>query len=293
MANHKVRDTLFCRYIGSGDNLLEVFNAIKGTRYTDSSQIMINTLEGSFYSGLKNDISFMLDTLIMMLIEHQTTLNPNMPLRLLSYVDELLRRYMEPEKRKIYSTELIRLPAPEFYVFYDGDDTSFECKRLRLSDAFKAHSGKLELIVAVYNLATGKNEELKKLCRPLNEYSIFSNHYKILRKQGMNIDEAVSDTIRYCIDNNVMKDYLQHNEREVIDMFGFEWNEKEEREALLEAGEARGIAIGEAIGEARGEARGRFNSIRDLLADGLITMEALKASGRYSPEELAAISKPL
>ena len=69
-----------------------------------------------------------------------------------------------------------------------------------------------------------------------------------------------------------MKNYLLHNESEVIDMFGFEWNEKEEREALLEAG--------------------RINSIRELLSAGLVTLDALKASGRYSPEELAAIARP-
>ena len=138
----------------------------------------------------------------------------------------------------------------------------------------------MELVVHVYNLATGKNEDLKKICKPLREYSIFSNRYKLLRKQGLTVDEAVRDTIRYCIDNDVMKNYLLHNESEVIDMFGFEWNEKEEREALLEAGENRGIAIG------------RLNSIRELLSDGLVTLEALKASGRYSPEELAAIAKP-
>ena len=111
-----------------------------------------------------------------------------------------------------------------------------------------APSDKLELIVNVYNLADGMNEGLKERCRPLNEYSIFSNHYKQLRKQRLPIDEAVSATIRYCIDNNVMKDYLQHNESEVIDMFGFEWDEKEERQALIEISEARG--------EARGETRG-------------------------------------
>ena len=136
------------------------------------------------------------------------------------------------------------------------------------------------MVVHVYNLATGKNEDLKRICKPLREYSIFSNHYKELRKQGGTVDEAVRDTIRYCIDNDVMRNYLLHNESEVIDMFGFEWNEKEEREALLEAGEARG------------EARGRINTIRDLLSDGIVTLEALKASGRYSPEELAAMAKP-
>ena len=275
MSNLQVRDTVFCRFIGTESNLLEIFNAIRNTRYTDASKVMITTLAGSFYSNLKNDISFMLDALIMMLIEHQTTLNPNMPVRLLGYVDELFKRYIEPEKRKIYSTELIKLPAPEFYVFYDGEDTSFEHKELRLSDAFKTPSDKLELVVHVYNLDTGKNEDLKKICRPLREYSIFSNHYKLLRKQGLDIDEAVRDTIRYCIDNDVMKNYLLHNESEVIDMFGFEWNEKEEREALIEAGETRG----------------RLNSVRELLAKGIVTIDALKASGCYSPEELAAIAK--
>ena len=272
MSNLQVRDTVFCRFIGTESNLLEIFNAIRKTGYTDASKVMITTLAGSFYSNLKNDISFMLDALIMMLIEHQTTLNPNMPVRLLGYVDELFKRYIEPEKRKIYSTELIKLPAPEFYVFYDGEDTSFEHKELRLSDAFKTPSDKLELVVHVYNLATGKNEDLKKICKPLREYSIFSNHYKLLRKQGLTVDEAVRDTVRYCIDNDVMKNYLLHNESEVIDMFGFEWNEKEEREALLEAG--------------------RINSIRELLSAGLVTLDALKASGRYSPEELAAIARP-
>ena len=156
-------------------------------------------------------------------------------------------------------------------------NNSFKRKTLRLSDAFKAPSDKLELIVQVYNLATGKNEALKSICKPLQEYSIFSNQYKLLRKQGLTIDEAVRETIRYCIDNNVMKDYLQHNESEVIDMFGFEWNEKEEREALLEAGETRE----------------KINSARTLLTKGIVTLQALKSSGYYSKEELAAIAKPL
>ena len=281
MTNPRVRDTLFCKYAGTASNLLAISNAIRGTNHTDASRIQINTLQGSFYSNLKNDISFILDTLIMMLIEHQTTLNPNMPVRLLNYVAELFKIYLEPEKRKMYSSSLIQIPAPEFYVFYDGDDTSFERKILKLSDAFKAPSNKLELIVHVYNLATGKNEALKSICKPLREYSTFSNHYKILRKQGLDIDEAVRDTIRYCIDNNVMRDYLQCNESEVINMFGFEWNEKEEREALLEAGEARG------------RASGRIESVRELLTKGILTMDVIKASGCYSPEELAAIAKPL
>ena len=73
----------------------------------------------------------------------------------------------------------------------------------------------------------------------------------------MEIDHAVDAAIKYCLDNNVMVDYLKNNKKEVIDMFGFEWNEKEEREALLEIGEERG--------EARGRLEGKIESIKELM----------------------------
>ena len=115
-------------------HLLELFNALNGTSYTDSKNININTLEGSFYSNLKNDISFLLDGIIIVLIEHQTTINPNMPLRFLSYLDELYRRLTSSQSAKIYGSVPIKVPAPEFCVFYDGDDISFDHKLLKLSD---------------------------------------------------------------------------------------------------------------------------------------------------------------
>ncbi len=125
----------------------------------------------------------------------------------------------------------------------------------------------------MYNLATGKSQALNNLCQPLNEYSIFSNKYKDFRKQNMTIDESVRHATHYCLENNIMYDYLKNNESEVISMFGFEWNEKEEREALLEAGKARGITIGEVRGEARGEARGRLLALRDLVLDGTVSLK--------------------
>ena len=84
------------------------------------------------------------------------------------------------------------------------------------------------------------NEELKRKCLPIGEYSFFSNAYKHFRQQKMEIDHAVDAAVKYCLENNVMVDYLKNNQKEVIDMFGFEWNEKEERETLLEIGEERG-----------------------------------------------------
>ena len=101
------------------------------------------------------------------------------------------------------------------------------------------------------------NKELKRECLPIREYSFFSNAYKHFRQQKMEIDHAVDAAIKYCLENNVMVDYLKNNQKEVIDMFGFEWNEKEERETLIKIGEERG--------EARGEERGKIKSIKELM----------------------------
>ena len=261
MTNRKIRDTVFCHFMSNESHLLSLCNALNDTGYDESSDITINTLEGSFFSNIKNDISFIFNNLMVVLIEHQTTINPNMPLRFLSYVDELYKRYTSTSHKKIYGDDLIKIPAPEFYVFYDGNDTSFEQQTLKLSDAFETQSDKLELTVHVYNLADGMNDELKRKCLPIGEYSIFSNAYKYFRQQKMEIDHAVDAAIKYCLENNVMVDYLKNNQKEVIDMFGFEWNEKEEREALLEIGEERG----EARGRLEGKLEGKIESIKELM----------------------------
>ncbi len=275
MTNRKIRDTVFCHFMSNESHLLSLCNALNDTGYDESSDITINTLEGSFFSNIKNDISFLLNNLMVVLIEHQTTINPNMPLRFLSYVDELYKRYTSTSHKKIYGDDLLKIPAPEFYVFYDGNDTSFEQQTLKLSNAFETQSDKLELTVHVYNLADGMNDELKRKCLPIGEYSIFSNAYKHFRQQKMEIDHAVDEAIKYCLENNVMVDYLKNNQKEVIDMFGFEWNEKEEREALLE------------IGEERGRLEGKIESIKELMRNLNLSPEKAMTALGIAPSEFS------
>ena len=117
------------------------------------------------------------------------------------------------------------------------------------------------LIISCHNLNPDKSQKLKALCKPLDDYSKFSNKFKEYRKEKNSINDSVRMTIDYCRKNGIMTDYLTDNESEVINMFGFEWNEEEERKALIELGEERGITIG----EERGEQRSTINSIRNLM----------------------------
>lgn len=264
MENKAVRDTMFRHYFNGGHGsgtpnmkLMSLINALQGADYKDLNILKINTLDGSFFSSLKNDISCTIDSTFLLLIEHQSTINDNMPVRFLGYVDELFKLYLQPFHEKIYKSRLVYLPAPEFHVFYDGEDTSFDYKILRLSDAFIMPSKSLELIVCCHNLNPGKSQRLKALCKPLDDYSRFSNKFKEYRSQNISINDAVRMAIDYCIKNDIMTDYLTDNESEVITMFGFEWNEEDERKALIELGEERGIALG--------EKRSTINSIKNLM----------------------------
>lgn len=83
-------------------------------------------------------------------------------------------------------------------------------------------------------------------------------------------------TIDYCRKNGIMADYLTDNESEVINMFGFEWNEEDERKALIELGEERGEQRGITIGEKRST----INSIKNLMKNmHLSAEEAMAAIG--------------
>ena len=109
------------------------------------------------------------------------------------------------------------------------------------------------LIISCHNLNPGKSQHLKALCKPMNDYSKFSNKFKEYRKEKNSINASVRMTIDYCRENGIMTDYLTDNESEVINMFGFEWNDEDERKALIE------------LGEERGETRGTINSIKNLM----------------------------
>ena len=280
MSNQQIRDTVFRDYFNDPVRLLSLGNALLGTDYKEPSQVIINTLEGSFYSNIKNDVSFLLGGHWIVLVEHQTTINLNMPLRFLLYISELFKKHVAAVEKRLYGAELIPLPSPEFYVFYDGKDTDFDHKVLRLSDAISSKDCRLELVVHCYNLNYGKCQQLKERCRYLQEYSIFSNIYKQYRQQGYDILHATRLAVQYCKENDVMKDYIPIKESEVINMFGFEWNEDEYRKYIMEESEARGEAKGKAIGQAIGQTNGIAISIKNLMKNMNLSAEkAMEALG--------------
>ena len=243
-ANVQYRNSVFCSYFQDTSRLLSLCNAILNTDYKDSSELEITTLEGTFFSKIKNDISCKIGDHFLVLVEHQSSINENMPFRCLSYVSEVLNNLIK-DKHKLYHQSLIRFPAPRFVVLYDGNDDEPLQREMRLSNAFGGDSSSLELIVSSYNINHGKDQLLMEKCQPLREYSIFVGKVKEGLSNGLSLDESIITAVNFCLENHIMFDYLQAHGKEVFSMTRLEWNEEAARKAWQEEGMEKGINKGE------------------------------------------------
>ena len=226
--NRLYKDRLFKFVFNDREKLLSLYNALNHSDYKDANALEINTLEDFIYIRMKNDISFILDS-DMCLYEHQSTYNPNMPLRGLFYFSDLLQQFIEKKGYNIYSSTLLTLPTPRFVVFYNGDDTIPERSILKLSDSFesKTKDGCLEVEALLLDVNVGKNQELMKSCRYLQEYATFVGKVKEYKEQYTDLDNAIDCAIDYCIEHDIMRDILLKHKAEVARLIFREFDEAE------------------------------------------------------------------
>lgn len=207
-------------------NLLSLYNAVNQTSYTDPEELAVITLENAVYMNMKNDVAFLMDFQLN-LYEHQSTWNPNMPLRDLIYV---AKEYQVLTKdQTLYSSSLIRLPTPRFVVFYNGSGMTEESCILRLSDAYQSPEAEpeLELKVRVLKIAPEANRELLEACQSLKEYMLFVEQ---VRKYAafLELNEAVDRAVNKCIRDGILSDFLSKHKAEVIAVSIFEYDEERE-----------------------------------------------------------------
>jgi len=223
-------------------NLLSLYNAISGAHYDNPEMLEIVTLENAIYMGMKNDLAFIIDT-DLFLYEHQSTYNPNMPLRDLFYISSEYQKLVD--KKSLYSSILQKIPAPQFIVFYNGTEKRKDSWVNHLSEAFENLPGnpKLELEVLTININEGHNEELMEHCQTLKEYAKYVNCVRKYARE-LELNEAVKLAVDECIRNNILSEFLRANKSEVISMSIFEYDKEEEERKLRKAEYEAGVAAG-------------------------------------------------
>lgn len=232
-ANAQYRDSVFRSFFNEPRRLLSLCNAVLGTNYKNPDKLEINTLEGIFFDSRKNDISCSIDNQFLVLVEHQSSVNNNMPFRFLAFVTELLNKLVT-DKRKLYKEQLIGFPSPKFFVLYNGNEFEPVEKIMRLSDAFGGDSSSLELIVMAFNINRGIDSPLLGNCSYLRDYSTLVGEVKDGLAKGLSLRNAIIRAVKFCLDNGIMSDYLVEHSEEVFDMLALEWNLDDAKQAWQE-----------------------------------------------------------
>lgn len=246
-ANREYKDSVFSWLFSEPNTLRELYGALAGVTLSPDIPITINTLQGVLFKARVNDISFEIAGRVIVLIEHQSTINDNMPLRLLLYIARVYETITG--EKDLYREKQIPLPVPEFIVLYNGTAPYPDEKTIRLSDAFRDPGElglarndalSLELIVKVYNINHGHNGPILTRCKTLEGYSAFIAKVREYEQKLKVRDDAMRLAVKDCIEHNILKEFLETHATEVINMLMTEWNWDDAKEVWFEEGLEKG-----------------------------------------------------
>lgn len=252
--NREYKSDVFSMLLEDPKNALEVFNGVNGTDYDDPNELVIHRLDKGISLSIRNDASFILD-MNLSLYEHQSTYSPNIPLRNLIYLVNLLQKLIN--KKDLYGSRLIKIPTPHFAVFYNGTENRPEVEELRLSTAFEhtMDSPEIELHCKVYNINKGNNVELLRRCPVLRDYMYFVDKVRFYIGQlgdlPEELEEAIELAIDDCINNHVLEDFMKSRRSEVVKVTQLDYTherrmklvQQEEYEHGLQQGIQNGLDV--------------------------------------------------
>ncbi len=222
--------------------LLDLYNAVNGTKYEDPEQLEINTLENAIYMAMHNDVSFVIGWSVS-LYEHQSTFSPNLPLRFLFYMSDLYSAITK--NANLYGKKKIGIPAPKFISFYNGIEKRPEREVLSLSAMYqmKEENPELELRATLLNINTGYNENLKRTCKSLGDYCEYTGRVRRYANE-MPIEDAVEKAITECMNEDILVEFLSKNRAEAKKVSIYEYDEEKHLRMEREQSYTEGMEAG-------------------------------------------------
>jgi hypothetical protein len=271
------KDTLFRTLFSDSKNFLELYNAVSDENLPDDTEVTpypTNELLAKF-----NDLAAGIGNQLVVFFEHQSTPSPNMPLRLFSYVADILYLHIV-DKAKLYGTELVMIPTPKFYVLYNGED-KLSATELKLSDAFivKDTEPAMEITAKIIDIKPSAGDLALNKSETLSGYSFLIDEIRHNMQAGMTRDKAITTAMQLCIGKDILKEFLQNHYAEVLKMLDWEYDAEAHMRVIAEESEQKGVKKGIKKGMKKGLQKGRqegFDMLAKLIESGMPPDEALR-----------------
>lgn len=292
-SNREYKASAFTTYFSIPEHAADLYRALENNCDIQPGDIVFTTLEGVLFMARKNDLAFTVQKKILVIGEHQSTLNLNMPLRSAIYYGRTMERLIPP--KDIYKTKQIPIPTPEFYVFYNGTKAQPAERILRLSDAYleKTDTPMLELTVKVININPSVRHPLVQNCQSVYEYSSFIQKIRHYLDQKLDRSKAIKTAMKDCLADGIMVDFIHTHGSEVINMLFTEFNLEDALEVRGEERYEDGLADGKAAGLVEGKAAGLVEGKAAGLVEGKASEIQIIRRISSSGMPLSGISKLL
>ena len=288
--NRKYKDSLFRFIFNNKEAALSLYNAINDSDYQETDAMEFYTMNDFLYMGMKNDLSFLLDWNLNM-FEHQSSYNPNMPLRGFIYTSAALKKFIEKNRLDMYSSKLLTIPVPRYYVFYNGLKKAADEVILKLTDSMAGKNASnvssAEFTAHMININAGHSAKIMDRCPLLHQYSLFVAALRKKISDGLSLGDAIEETITKCIEKDILADILREHRAEVTDMLFKEYDSAAHIASEKEISYEEGLQDGREEGR-RSEQKNteREKERADKLLIALIL--SYHAQGK-APEEIAAL----
>ena len=288
--NRKYKDSVFRMIFSEKDKLIELYNAIFDTNYTEDDRVDITTIEEVIFKTMKNDISFVMDGKFVLLVEHQSSINNNMCLRDLIYITEVIKQMIQP--KDLYKEAPIKIPTPAFVMLYNGERYMPAYHEMKLSDAYIEQESEcsLQLIIRVYNINIDAGSKLLEKSPTLRQYSMFVERVRKYSKNKETLNERdMVEIMDSCIKDGILPEFLSKYGREAVGMMFKELTQEEAREMSRQDGYDLGIEKGIEQGRTEGEASGRAEreiEMAKALKDRGVAIDIIAETSGLSKEEI-------
>ena len=226
------KNSVFIDMFERDDYRLQMFQTFH-PEMTDvqASDITAITLKQVITNHQYNDLAFLVKDRLMVFVEAQSTWSINILVRTLLYLADTIQEYIHVRGFDIHDTKKLPLPTPEFYIVYTGKQPVPETISLK-DDFFANSSCSIDLRARVI---TAESMDI------VGQYIIFSHVLDDQIRRLGRTRQAIEEAIRICRDRGVLLNYLQEQEKEVIDIMVmlFDQEYAVERYAQAQAREAR------------------------------------------------------
>ncbi len=264
-AKREYKDSVFTMLFNNKQTLIELYNALTGSKFPPDTPVEITTLTNVLFNSWRDDIAFVIDGKLIVLVEDQSTINENMPLRFFIYLARVYEKLID--SKALYKSKLLKIPKPEFIVLYNGIEPFPEEKTLKLSDAYMEMpeaaglGGSMELTVRVLNINEGHNVNIVKQCPALAGYVSLITKVRKRRAEGSTLNEAVTNAVRECVSEGILNEFLKAHAYEVMNFMTLIYDEAEARKYAREEGREDGLEEGMVKGMEKGRVEGRVEGL--------------------------------